>query len=131
MRVKLRNIKKRNSQIKARFHFKKETATVSIEEEQYYKTKINNLKPTEFVMPNKKIFINHKLKLTMIEGKVCNSLSNTSSMTCYICEAKPTKMNNIEECLGRELKERYFKFGLSLLNFIYASLSTFCTFSIN
>ena len=52
----------------------------------------------------------------MVDGKVCNALSNTSSMTCYICGAKPTEMNNIEECLGREVKEKYFEFGLSPLH---------------
>ncbi|XP_053951971.1 uncharacterized protein LOC128859204 [Anastrepha ludens] len=52
----------------------------------------------------------------MVDGKVCNALSNTSSMKCFICGAKPTEMNNIEECVGRDVQEKYFEFGLSPLH---------------
>ena len=52
----------------------------------------------------------------MVDGTVCNALSNTSSRTCCIYGAKSTEMNNIEECPGREVKEKYFEFGLSPLH---------------
>lgn len=36
------------------------------------------------------IFITHKLLLTMVDNKICNILTDTSSsMKCYICNASP------------------------------------------
>nr|CAI5854687.1 unnamed protein product [Callosobruchus analis] len=38
--------------------------------------------------------IHHTLLMTMVDGKVCNSLTqNCSSQTCYICGATPKQMN--------------------------------------
>ena len=41
--------------------------------------------------------INFKLILTMVDGKVCQNLTETkSSQCCYICLAKPSEMNNLQ-----------------------------------
>ena len=52
----------------------------------------------------------------MVDGKICNGLSSTSSSKCYICEAKPTEMNNLEKCLTKKVDETRFEFGLSPLH---------------
>lgn len=52
----------------------------------------------------------------MVDGKVCNALSNTPSMKCFICGAKPTEMNQLEKCIAKNVKEKYFEFGLSPLH---------------
>lgn len=52
----------------------------------------------------------------MVDGKICNALSKTPSMKCYICGAKPTEMNDIQKCVVREVQKKYFEFGLSPLN---------------
>lgn len=99
-----------------RFQFKKETTEVSVKEEKYIKDKITMLKPTEFNLPKKRIIVKHSLHLTMVDGKVCNALSQSSSAKCYLCGAKPTEMNNLEKCLDKEIREKYFEFGLSPLH---------------
>lgn len=78
-----------------RFQFKKETTKLAIEEEKYFKEKINLLKPTELFIHNRKIYVEHSLQLTMVDGKVCNALSESSSAKCYICGANPKEMNNL------------------------------------
>lgn len=99
-----------------RFQFKKESVQVSIDEEKYFKEKIANLIPTKFTTDQKTIYIEHILQLTMVDGKVCNALTQTSSAKCYICNAKPTEMNNIEQCLQKEVKKDHYEFGLSPLH---------------
>lgn len=33
----------------------------------------------------------------MIDGNICNGIMHTSSTACcYVCNAKPTKMNNLD-----------------------------------
>jgi len=68
---------------------KKETTELSIEEEKYFKEKIHQLKPTEFLIYNKTIIVQHSLQLTMVNGKVSNALSESSSTKFYICGAIP------------------------------------------
>lgn len=52
----------------------------------------------------------------MIDGKVCSALTNTSTMTCFICKAKISQMNNIVSVRQRPVEERTLKFGLSVLH---------------
>lgn len=92
-----------------RFQFKKETTQLAINEEKYFKTKIELLQPTICSISAKKIQIEHRLQLTMVDGKICSALSNTSSSKCYICEAKPTEMKNLEKCLTRKVHETRFE----------------------
>jgi len=99
-----------------RFQFKKETAKVSKDEAEYFDAKIKQLKPKELSVSNKKVVITHSLHLTMVDGKVCNAISESSSATCYICGAKPTEMNNIQKCLSKEVRPRFYEFGLSPLH---------------
>ena len=37
-------------------------------------------------------FLPQNIKLTIVDGKVCNALTETSSAKCHICGALPTKM---------------------------------------
>lgn len=99
-----------------RFQFKKETSEVCIAERDYFKQKIDMLKHTEYSKFEKKIYVEHKLQLTMVDGKVCNSLSQTSSAKCYICKANPKEMNDIEACLQKVVHKENYEFGLSPLH---------------
>ncbi|EFN78290.1 hypothetical protein EAI_05544, partial [Harpegnathos saltator] len=38
-------------------------------------------------------FMTHKLLLTAVDNKICNILTDMSSMKCYICNASPKQMN--------------------------------------
>jgi len=99
-----------------RFQFIKESTKFSIEEEKYFKEKITNLVKTEIIVGDKTIYVQHILQLTMVDGKICNALTQTSSSKCYICNAKPTQMNNIEKSLESEVHKDRFEFGLSPLH---------------
>lgn len=52
----------------------------------------------------------------MVDGKICSALSGTSSARCYICEATPKEMNDIDRCLQKQSDENRFEFGLSPLH---------------
>lgn len=100
-----------------RIQFQKESENLIKNEELYFKNKIQQLTPTEFnTATNQKIYIEHVIQLTMVDGKVCNALSETSSSKCYIFQAKPTEMNDINKCLQKEVKADRYEFGLSPLH---------------
>lgn len=52
----------------------------------------------------------------MVDGKVCNALSDTSSSKCYLCGAFPKEMNSIEACTQKPLQVEHLEFGLSPLH---------------
>lgn len=99
-----------------RFRYLKETAEVSVGEEAYFKEKMSNMQPTVFKEKDREYRITHCLQLTMVDGKVCNALSNVSSSKCYICNALPSEMNKIDKCLNKEVDESKYEFGLSPLH---------------
>lgn len=96
-----------------KYQFAKESPTVIQNEIESIRNEIQNLLPT--ICGG--LEIQHKLLLTMIDGKICNTLTqNSSSMRCYLCNAKPTEMNNIELALRRPVKEDFYELGLSPLH---------------
>lgn len=63
------------------------------------------------------INIEHKLFFTMIDGKTFNVLAdNSSSMRCYICNAKPVEMNNLNLRHSKVVNDEFYSFGLSSLH---------------
>lgn len=88
------------------------------------KTKINDmnsqiehLRPTQCIYNQKNIAVKHKLIMTMVDGKVINAIcENVSSMRCHICNAKPTEMNKLNNIYKKEVKEEYYKYGMSTLH---------------
>lgn len=53
----------------------------------------------------------------MIDGKVCNSLSDTpSSQICYICKAKPYEMNDEYALLQKNINYEMLSFEISPLH---------------
>ncbi|XP_055840046.1 uncharacterized protein LOC129907726 [Episyrphus balteatus] len=100
-----------------RFQLKKETADLSRTEQEYIQTQINELNETVIKISDRFIRVKHILKLTMVDGKVCNALSHTASQqVCYICGAKPSNMNDIESSLERTINEDFLDFGISPLH---------------
>ena len=78
---------------------------------------IINLVPT--VVDN--ITVHHKLILTMVDGKVCQALTNTpSAASCYICKptTNPSSMNNLAEIENKEINENTLSYGLSPLHLL-------------
>lgn len=89
-----------------------ETTEVSRTEEAYINKQIEELLPFDSQLGP----INFSLSLTMVDGKVCSALTETSSMTCYICKAKISQMNEIKSLREKEIKPETFRFGLSVLH---------------
>ncbi|XP_071579320.1 uncharacterized protein [Temnothorax nylanderi] len=89
-----------------------ETDEVSKAEEAYLNQQIDQLKPYESKIGQ----INFSMHLTMVDGKVCNALSNSSAMCCYICGATPKEMNFILSLRSRSVNTAKFRFGLSVLH---------------
>jgi len=57
--------------------------------------KIKNLVPTILQTDNGIYEVFHELFLTMIDGKICQALTFTSSsLNCVICGVKPSEMNS-------------------------------------
>lgn len=68
-------------------------------------------------MDGKQITVSYKLALTMIDGKVCNALTNTAfTQRCYLCNATSKDFNNIDAILQIEIKEANLQFGLFTLH---------------
>lgn len=95
--------------------FSKETSETTQIECEKIKAQIEHLNPTKVYIEGTEIAISHKLLLTMVDGKVCNSLTeNKSTQTCYICGATPKQMNSYEARIP--INTEYFSFGLSTLH---------------
>lgn len=94
----------------------KETDEMTNYETRLIQDEISNLEATVVMVENTQITVNHQMLLTMVDGKICNSLcENRSSQTCYICGATPKNMNVVSTEF-REPKTHHYSFGLSTLH---------------
>ena len=95
----------------------RETPEVSRAERDHFVRQADSLSPTELELDGVRVRIRHELELTMIDGKVANALSNTSSsLSCNICGAKPTQMNHVEQVVSRPVDPEVCRYGLSPLH---------------
>lgn len=79
------------------FIFAKETKERTKQEIRLIKGQIKKLQPTKLTISDITYIIHVDMHLTMVDGKVCQALSDTlSSASCYICGAKPSEMNHLE-----------------------------------
>lgn len=62
------------------------------------------------------IEISHVLVCSMVDGKICNVLTNTSSQSCFICGATPINMNVLSNIGLRTKMLDFHKFGLATLH---------------
>lgn len=100
-----------------KLQFVQENIGIINKEVRLTEEKITSLKPTFFFMNGKNIKVMHKLIFTMIDGKVCNAASSTSSsQRCYLCGATAKNFNDIETMCQRKVNESYLGFGLSTLH---------------
>ena len=104
--------------------YKRETTELSQEEHRSIEAEIQQLKPITVDLDiqtegeqarHETIHVNYNLHFTMVDQKVINAITSTSSsMRCYICGATPKDFNNIQH-LPRPVEDRY-KFGLCPLH---------------
>lgn len=98
------------------FEFEKETKEKNIEKWNFIKDEIKSLHPTKLSISGKDVNATHELQLTMIDGKVVDHLTETSSSNCNICGSKPSQMNDLEELKKFGINENHYQFGLSTLH---------------
>lgn len=76
-----------------------------------------SLVPLDILIAGKKLTIHYEMLLTMIDGKVCNSItSTTSTMRCYLCGATSKEFNDIKRMHQKKVEESRLSFGLSTLH---------------
>ncbi|KAJ4430721.1 hypothetical protein ANN_19312 [Periplaneta americana] len=74
-------------------------------------------RPINIKLKHETIEIKHELKMTMVDGEVCNTvMENKSAQVCYICGASPKHMNDIDSVQQRTVDHKSFSFGLSILH---------------
>lgn len=99
------------------FIFAKETKDRTKQEMQIIKKQIEKLQPTKLTISDITFIVHVNMHLTMVDGKVCQALSDTpSSASCYICGAKPSEMNHLERVKEKKDNISHFQFGLSTLH---------------
>lgn len=100
-----------------KIEFMKETVNSIKTERERVETEKNALIDTVISVGERKIKVNHKLILVMIDGKVCNAITDTkSTQKCYICGATSKEFNNIEQMISRDSNVDFMEFGLSVLH---------------
>lgn len=98
-----------------RIRFLHETADITKEEINYVETQYQRLTKTEVLSENGTIQVQHKLVMTMVDGKVCNAATDTkSTMRCYICGLTSKNFNNLKN--KNVENPEALKFGLSVLH---------------
>lgn len=78
--------------------FAKETPELTLKELESVKEEIKNLTPFTTTIAGKKITDTYELYLTMIDGKVLQVITRTSSpQVCSICDASPKQFNDLKD----------------------------------
>lgn len=99
------------------FEYAKESKDKILSEFRNIKNEIKKLKPSKIKINDTTYYVEHQLMCTMVDGKVCQHLTETSSAAnCIVCGAKPSEMNNLSQILHREEKIESFSFGLQVLH---------------
>ncbi|CAB3239315.1 unnamed protein product [Arctia plantaginis] len=97
-----------------RFSYKKETKEVIKSEVNIIKTQISKLVPSQITIHGINLICSHDLVFTMVDGKICSTLSQyDSTQKCYICGKPPKKINTDTTDAANE---DMYSFGISPLH---------------
>lgn len=100
-----------------KIEFLHETAESMRSEIENIKEQEKKLVSYQYIIDGINIPIKYKLSLTMIDGKICNSLTNTaSSLRCYICLATSKEFKDIDKMLESKIHEENLQYGISSLH---------------
>lgn len=78
-----------------KFIFAKENTELTVLETNKIFEEIKQLIPTVCKVNEKEISVKHEMLLTMIDGKVCNAITETSSsLRCYLCGLTSKQLND-------------------------------------
>lgn len=100
-----------------RIQFVHESNEVIRSEIENIENQAQSLRPTEVETSGKSMKVAHTLVLTMVDGKVCNAATNTTStMKCYICKKTSKDFNVLETVQESDIDPNSLQFGLSILH---------------
>jgi len=100
-----------------RLQFMHENVESTVKEVNDINEQIKLLVPFTAQIHGMSISVTFNMAFTMIDGKVCNSVSGTtSSQRCFLCGATSKDFNNIDYVLTKKVNEENFKFGMSTLH---------------
>ncbi|KAJ4431291.1 hypothetical protein ANN_19888 [Periplaneta americana] len=101
-----------------RFQFQRETANLSKLEQDHIERQIHHLQPFICELDGKQIEVIYNMLFTMIDGKVYNAITGTSStQRCFLCNLTSKDFNNLEKVLTTEIVDTSrLSFGLSVLH---------------
>ncbi|CAH1107937.1 unnamed protein product [Psylliodes chrysocephalus] len=88
------------------------------EEYDNIKSQIAALRSTTIVLSNQReINFYHKLFCTMLDGKTCNVLTNTTyTQACNVCRVTPKDINDLDNVIYRECDESTYQIRVSILH---------------
>lgn len=99
------------------FEYAKETANHTKEIVERIQETISNILPTFVTIKDKVIEIRHNLLFTMMDTKIAQAATGCkASSVCYICNASPKEMNNLESVVKKSCNQDAVKLGISPLH---------------
>lgn len=111
-----------------KFQLIKESAILIKNEISAIQNEIEELNTSKCCIDTTEVTVKHHLILSMIDGKVVNAIcKNKSSMTCYICNAKPTEMNQLENIYKKMHVRIIISTACRYYTPEFAPLNAFCT----
>ncbi|KAL4152921.1 hypothetical protein QTP88_000754 [Uroleucon formosanum] len=100
-----------------KIEFIKESTDTSIAEKEKVQSQINKLINSTVTFDKKSFIVTHNLILGMVDGKICNALTDTTStLRCFLCGTISKQFNLIDEMVKREVKTDNLSFGISVLH---------------
>lgn len=100
-----------------KLQYEKESVELTKKEKLNIDNQINSLINTTVMIDEKEYSITHSPLFTMIDGKICNSLTDTkSTLRCYLCDATSKEFNDLTAILEKPVKSEYLSFGISVLH---------------
>lgn len=100
-----------------KINYAKETFELTNDEIKRVKSEASLLKPTQIDLDEKNFLVHHRLLCTMVDGKVCNAITDTKfTRKCFVCGLTFKDFNNIEKCKKEEVEKKALEFGLSTLH---------------
>lgn len=100
-----------------RLQFMQENVESTVEVVNDTNEQIELLVPFTTQMHGMSISVKFNMAFTMIDGKVCNAVSGTtSSQRCFLCGATSKYFNDIDYVLTKKVNEKNLQFGMSTLH---------------
>lgn len=101
-----------------RIRFVQESTDIINEEINYIRNAVEQLNATTNIIHQANVAVKHKMLLTMVDGKVCNAVTNTrSTMRCFICGKTSKDFNHLTQMFNIDIiNPGTLQFGLSILH---------------